>query len=87
MATLCRIIQESERKSEERMQEMRALIRMMTAAVSRQPNVCNDGKDALPQLEAIMDNLEEENRDGDEARTKLSSFSASTGGSGNKRQQ
>ena len=86
VATLRRIIDESERRSEERMQEMRALIEIMTAAVSRQPNVSKDVKNALPQLEAIIDHLEEANRDGNEARRKLSSFVASTGGSGNKRQ-
>ena len=34
MATLRHIIEESDRKSEERMREMRALIRIMTAAAS-----------------------------------------------------
>ena len=86
MAVLRRIIEELERRSEERMQEMRALIKIMTAAVSRQPNVSKGVKNALPQFEAIIDHLEETNRDGNEARSKLSSFVASTGGSDNKRQ-
>ena len=86
VATLRRIIEESERRSQERMQEMRALIKIMTAAVSRQTNVSKDVKNALPQLEAIIDHLEEANRDGKEARRKLSSFEASTGGMGSKRQ-
>ena len=68
------------------MQEIRALIKIMTAAVSRQPNVSKDVKNALPQLEAIIDHIEEANRDGNEARRKLSSFIASTGGMGRKRQ-
>ena len=86
VATLRRIIEESERRSEERMQEMRALIKIMTAAVSRQPNVSKDVKNALPQLQAIIDHLEEANRDGKEARSRLSSFAASTEGMGSKRQ-
>ena len=86
VATLRRIIVESERKSEERMQEMRALMKIMTAAVSRQPNVSKDVKNALPQFQAIIDHLEEANRHGNEARRKLSSFTASTGGMGSKRQ-
>ena len=71
VATLRRIIEESERRSEERMKEMRALIKNMTAAVSRQPNVSKDVKNALPQLEAIIDHLEVASRDGNEAWRKL----------------
>ena len=68
------------------MQEMLSLIKIMTTAVSRQPKVSKDVKNALPQLEAIIDHLEEANRDGKEARRNLLSFVASTGRSRNKSQ-
>ena len=58
------------------MQEMRAVIKIMTAAVSRQLNVSKDVKNAIPQLESIIDHLEEANRDGNKAGRKLSSFAA-----------
>ena len=53
VATLRRIIEESER-SEERMQEMRALIKIMTAAISRQPNVSKDVKNAVFSIKKTL---------------------------------
>ena len=63
MAILRHIIEEAEKKSDQLIQEMRELIRSMTAAVHRQPNVSKDVKNALPQLKAIIDYLEEAKRE------------------------
>ena len=86
MTTLRHIIEKSEKKSDERIQEMRELIRSMMAAVYRQPNVSKDVKNALPRLEATIDYLEEVKRDKNETRRKLASFAAIAGGSSSKRQ-
>ena len=87
MAILRHIIDEAEKKSDERIQEMHLLlIKIMVAAVQRQPNVSKEVKNALPRLEVIIDHLEEAKKVENEARRKLTSFAAIAGGGSFKRQ-
>ena len=86
MAILRHIIDEAEKESDERMQEMRELIKIMKAAVQRQPNVSKEVKNALPRFEVIIDHLEETKKDENEDRRKLASFAAKAGGGSCKRQ-
>ena len=68
MAILRHIIERAGKKSDERMQEMRELIRSMMAAVHKQPEMSKGVKNALPRLKAIIDHLGEAKRDENEAR-------------------
>lgn len=60
--SLQRLITENECKSEEKIKQMKDLIEKMNEALQKQPNVNRTIKEGLPQLEEILEQIEEVQR-------------------------
>ena len=86
IAGLRQIMEEANKNAHKQMKGIRELIKVMLAALRKQPNINNDFKQGLPKLQVIVEHFEAARQGECESRRVLTSFVASPAASSGKRE-